>query len=973
MCFSPSTNQQRDCLHKYRVTYHVDSRSYPSHLLKGHDYLTLSVTQSKVNHIETTVKSKTLKKSINSSREDLETIKFVHTSINNNLELANSTNIVLTTHDNKCDSDIESDITERPVVSKNIVSTLQLKKEIINSSHLNKQGLVLKELKKEEIINMATDDSSITEQLEIQLRLEEQGKDKCDALCIASEDTKQNTPECSLPVSLEVQDNINKMNQTNVHDKNNNDKLNTIKQSNSKSDIETTTLLMKDDDQEEKSNNISLNKKKHFSINSKNLDKTYITKKDTRAPNLSKTFNVASKSQKMHEHQIEQPFKEKEIQKIVPSKSAFTNVPNKSKNEISKQNIDNKLKNDIRNSLKNEPIVISKKSQDKRDHQPNPFILNTSKVLKSKCNLQSKKESNMKYSSESISRCTSKNIKESEENKTTSSNSINKQTKINRVCYSYRKTENKSISKVYNNSSKTTLCTVKEKKNDSNSPVSVQSQTTAQLSNVQEMDSVHSKKLITSYTDNKYENIKQNAILKDEQVTEIPSLKEQCIDECIDDKLVTNLVNKETNTLSKEVEEINESITQNLPNKHSINECIEQKQIYTNPSLQGLSNLQTNTQNIKESVHNDFCDSNRQFDNISSTNTWYAYEHSQENIYQQQIPSHQNFIHSIPNQFITDCPVNTTLPKYNSNVSDSDANAMHLNQYENIPIMQNNLINASSMTNLNVSHTNTKNINMLQYHMPNVVPCSNPNMIRPQPGFCIHPTTAQEEQFNLHRYGMSYSYFMNSCFVCRNDHYLPHPQNWNLPNAYPVSLLPNSLLCNCNSCCNHSPSNDMIYKNPAMARSIPTSIQAETSYEQNLQRNGRSMSNSWYNNTSSHSKETLDINLQTQGVLVNMQEKIDSKQEKRNSEFLNDKETNLPIISPRACMNYGSGLPININPVRSQTKYSSRKESASNYDFQYKKYNGRSYISKEYVSNAKTDYRKKAIKQQSHPNYKAQE
>lgn len=489
--------------------------------------------------------------------------------------------------------------------------------------------------------------------------------------------------------------------------------------------------------------------------------------------------------------------------------------------------------------------------------------------MKSKCNLQSKKESNIKHSSESISRYTSKNVKESKENKTTS-NSINKQTKLNRACYSYRKAENKSISKIYNNSSKTTLCTVKENKNDLNSPGSVQLQTTVQLSNVQEIHSVPSKKLISSHTDNKYENIEQNTILKGEQATEIPTLKEQCIDH----KLVTNIVNKETNTLSTEVEETNENITQNLPNKHSSNKCIEEKHIYTNPSSQGLSNLQTNTQNIKESVHNNFCDSNRQFENISSTNTWCAYEHSQENIYQQQTPSHQNFIHSFPNQFITGCPVNTTLSKYNSDVSHSDANAMHLNQYENIPIMQNNLLNASSMTNPNVSHTNTKNINMLQYQMPNMVPCSNPNMIRPQPGFCIHPTTAQEEQFNLHRYGISYSYFMNSCFVCKNEHYLPHPQNWNLPNAYPVSLLPNSLLCNCNSCCNHLPSNNMMYKNPAMARSVPTSIQAETSYEQNLERNGRSMSNSWYNDRISHSNETHGINLQTQGVRVNMQEKI---------------------------------------------------------------------------------------------------
>lgn len=68
---------------------------------------------------------------------------------------------------------------------------MQLRRKIINSSYLNKQALVLKELKEEEILNMATDDSLITEQLEIQLRLEEQGKNKCDTLCIASEDTKQ--------------------------------------------------------------------------------------------------------------------------------------------------------------------------------------------------------------------------------------------------------------------------------------------------------------------------------------------------------------------------------------------------------------------------------------------------------------------------------------------------------------------------------------------------------------------------------------------------------------------------------------------------------------------------------------------------------------------------------------------------------------------------------------------------------------
>lgn len=72
-------------------------------------------------------------------------------------------------------------------------------------------------------------------------------------------------------------------------------------------------------------------------------------------------------------------------------------------------------------------------------------------------------------------------------------------------------------------------------------------------------------------------------------------------------------------------------------------------------------------------------------------------------------------------------------------------------------------------------------------------------------------------------------------------------------------------------------------------------------------------------------------------------------------------------------MNYGGGFPININTIRPQIKYNTKKESAPNYDFRYKKYNGRSYISKEYVSNAKTDCGKKAIKQQSYPNYKTQE
>lgn len=75
----------------------------------------------------------------------------------------------------------------------------------------------------------------------------------------------RNTPECNLLVSLEVQDKINKINQTNVHDKNNNDKLNTIKQSNSKSDIETTTLLIKGNQ-----NNLFLYKNFYYDFNSKN-------------------------------------------------------------------------------------------------------------------------------------------------------------------------------------------------------------------------------------------------------------------------------------------------------------------------------------------------------------------------------------------------------------------------------------------------------------------------------------------------------------------------------------------------------------------------------------------------------------------------------------------------------------------------------------------------------------------------------
>lgn len=75
----------------------------------------------------------------------------------------------------------------------------------------------------------------------------------------------RNTPECNLLVSLEVQDNIDKMNQINVHDNNNNDKLNTIKQSNSKSNIEMTTLLMKGNQ-----NNVFLYNNYYYDFSSKN-------------------------------------------------------------------------------------------------------------------------------------------------------------------------------------------------------------------------------------------------------------------------------------------------------------------------------------------------------------------------------------------------------------------------------------------------------------------------------------------------------------------------------------------------------------------------------------------------------------------------------------------------------------------------------------------------------------------------------
>ncbi|KAI4503975.1 hypothetical protein M0802_001378 [Mischocyttarus mexicanus] len=831
------------------------------------------------------VKSRQVEKGVDNLK-DLESVKLTHTNVNNNIELSNSIDTIFITHDSKCDFEIETDVTEKSVVSTNALSTWNLKNKIENSSSLsNKQELDLKKLEGKEVMNMTNSDSLIIQNFEIKCKLNDKEKGNCSTLSVATKDTSQNATVRN-QVPLKVQDNKNKPNQTNSDEKNNN--LTSIKKLNSKSGTQITTLLKKDN-----SNNINLNQQN-------SPDPLCTTKKEIYSLNLSKISNFTGKFKKIHDNQ---------------------NVT-----------VDNKLKNEMKDSCKYETAVINKKPQDNKDHQSNQSTLNISKELKSTSNLQSKKESDMKYTTESTSRCVNKNIKENEQNKTTISNNVNRQSKVNRVNTSYRKTENKFIPKAYNDSSETTQYSmVKEKKNQS-----TQLNITAQPFNIQEECS-------------KSENTKPPTTMEIEQVAKTPPLKDECITEYINEKSVTNTIKQDTNTSSKEIEKTDGNTTQNFSHNNFVNESIEQKEIYTNPSSQDLSNLEANTQNIKENVYNDYCDNNQQFNNMYSTNVWHDYKNVQQNIYQPQVPPYQNFI-PISDQIVRNCPINT-IP----NMSHSDVNAVHSNQYGNVPTMQNNSMNPNSMSNMNLP-SNAKNVNMMQYQMPNMVPYNNPNLVRPHPSYGAHPMTTPDEQYNLNGYGMNYLYAMNNCPACRNNNYLLL-QNWNVPNIYPVPLtiVTNPNQCNCNICCNQLQQNQMIYKNPGVVPQTPAYVRTEHPREQNLQKNYmKPMSKAWYGDNSFKNNEAYNANVPTQEVILNMQEPVDQGQQNQDGEFLNSKETNnLPIISPKDYINYGSSFLTNIKATRPPTKYNEIRETNQSYNFQNKKNNRRSFISREFVPNAK--------------------
>ncbi|XP_015183699.1 PREDICTED: probable serine/threonine-protein kinase ndrD isoform X2 [Polistes dominula] len=747
--------------------------------------------------------------------KDLEVVKSTHTSVNNNVDLPNFINTNFITHDNKCNFEIETDITEKSVLLTNTVSTWNLQNKRENtSSLLNKPELDLKQLEEKEIINMTNTDSLIIQNFKMKCKLEDQEKDNSSMLSIATEDTSQDAVVSNL-VPLKVQDNISKTNQTNIDDKNNNDKLSSVKKLNSKSGTAMTMALKK----------------------------------------------------------------------------------------------------------------------------------------------------------ESPSRCASKNVKENEQNKTISNN-VNKQFKVNRMNSSYRKTENKSIPKTYNDSSETTQYSVAKEKKYSNSFQPIQLRTTAQSFNLNEEYCALNNKLITS--DNKSDNAKPHVTIETEQVAKTPTLKDECINEFIDDKLVTNSVKQETNISSKEIEKTDENTIQDFSYNNFVNECIEQKEICINSPLQDLPNLQTNNQNIKESAYNDSCDSNPQFDNMYSSNVWHNYKNGQQNIYQQQTSSHHNFIHPITDPLGRSCPINNTLSSLIPNVPNSDVNAVHLNQYGNVPTMQNNLMNTSSISNQNLP-TNTKNANMMQYQMPNMVPYNNSNVVRPQPNYGTHPMIIADEQYNLHGYGMNPLYCINNCPVCRNNYLLFH--HWNSPNIYPapVTIVTNPNQCNCMLCCNQLQSNNIIYKTPGAVTQSPPYVRTEVSCEQNVRRNFmKPISKSWYNDTSLKNNEAYNSNLKAQEVIINMPEQIDQEQKNQDNELLDKEINNLPIISPKDYMNYGSSFLANNKVTGPQTKFNEIRESPQSYNSQNKKGNRRSFLSKEYVSNANTDCGKKIFKQQYNSSYKTQ-
>ncbi|KAK2575130.1 hypothetical protein KPH14_008849 [Odynerus spinipes] len=922
------------------------------------------------------VKPRTNKGTVQSLKENIETNEVTNKSAISfsnipviDLKLVNSTNATSTISDSKQNCDIDNKMDENTLVLENKENTWDINDKMTHSAFCNDQALILQKLEEEEMISMAMADSLITSHLEAQLRLEEQEKEK-----------EQGATECDL-TSLEIKDSISETSQENIHDNNNNnDKLNFIRESDlihdvtMKNDVRSDTILNEGANKEDQSNNISLNKETGTSLNLNDSNKISVTNDNTSTPTPPTTSNSNDKSIEVHKNDVKQSLEKKEVPKVITRKNVPTSTLNKNNNVILRQGIESKMKQDgIKHSVKTESTEIAKKTQDKRDYQPNQSVSSTPKGLRVKSNLQPKRESMVtKHSSEIASRYATKNLKESEQNKTTPSSVVSKQYKVHRMCYTYKKEENVSMSKLHNTSSKTIQRATKEINNYSSLPNSVQSTNKRTLNKVQ-THSTDKKILETSNVDTKSENIEQNMTLKSDQVATTLVSEKECVNKSdVKDKLSVDTTDKEINTFSNEVKESSEGST----NEHSTNEYVER--ISTNPFLPNVpnlpivNNLQTDTKDVKDIVQNDLCSKSTQLEYTPEyvPNNPYVYHVPQQNVHQEEILSHQNFAHYIPNQFIMDCSVNTALPNFHSNVPHSNANTMHLNQYENVQTTSNKPSNSQlpNSSSPNVLPSNTENVNMLQYQMPNFVSYGNQNMLRSPPGFCIYPMMSQEEQFNLQTYGLSPAYFMNPVCVCRNDCYTSHPQNWNSSNNYPVPLLQSPYQVNCNSFCNqHVQPSNMFHNNIASIRPIHSRTRVPIPHEQNWQRNyEKPASNSVYNIRSSQNNKRYNTNLQAHGNITNTRENIDFKKEKQEGEFLNDKETNnLPMISPKACMIYGSGFPTSTNSIRPQIKHSETT-------VQYHKNNGCRYVSREHLSSNAGIGRGKTKYTKPNQSYKAQ-
>lgn len=829
---------------------------------------------------------------MNISQLTTETISVPNISANDNLKLINPINTVSIMNDSKYNCSVESK-TNKPFLIRDSKCLWDINDKTY-SSVINDRTLILQELEEQEMVSMAIADSMLTLHLEEQLRLKEQ------------EEKELNTDECDLP-SLETKSNISEVSKENICDNNNNDdNVNKISKSDleqnteQKTDVEITEVQCdatknEDSNKGDQSNIIDLNKEADTLLNLSNSNTISELNDNTSVCTPSATSNSNDESKKVQE-EITNTYERKEESKTVIKKDTVASTPNTNNDVTLKQNTENKMTCGLKHSI-NTSTETARRTLDKRD-KPRQTVASLSK-----------KESMIgNPSSELTVRHDMKHLKRNEHGKTTFTNSVNKQYRVNHACHMYKK-ENGSVSKMH--PLKPELNTVKEITNCSNSFNSMQSMKKPSF-NTTTKYSIHKKMSGASNADNKYKNTEKNAVYLVPLVSKEREKK-------------FNVKSK----LDKEVKESNKSGITKFPNEHSINNNVEQRQTNTNPFLPNSSYLpvsnemQTDAKNVKDTVYSDLPSKNKQLENIPCTNISYGYPVSQHNTKQELIPSHQNFTHCTPDLFFMNYSLNNTSPKFYSN-----ANTIPLSRYGNVQTMSSNSsgVKLPNCSNPNAIPSNTGNTNGFQYQMPNVLSYSNQNI---RPNYCVHPMMSPEEQFNTHMYGYNPAYFVNPVCACRNDCYPSHSQNWKIPTNQPVPLMQGPYYYNCNSFYNENvQSHNTMHKNTAFAaRPIQSHAHVHIPYEQNLQR--KSPYTFEYDVRSSQN-DKCNYNLKAQGNMTNNSKNIDFKNEQQDYEFSNENEVNnLPMVSPKACMFYGSKVSTNINTVKSQVKYSNTSERLS--------------------------------------------